>query len=508
MFHSLLGKKITLAALALVFLSALCHAQNNYHKALNTSFKDADSSAKIKDEEVNKIVTSLFYRGEIADTMLETGFASTVVDISKARTYSEARAAVISWIANNPKKAADYSIMFSNGVKRKIGGNDIEYNADGSITRTIYKYSLSDSFMAKIMELTAAASNKKLSAENLSDTSRNLFDGVSAYQDRLNTDFDSLLVSADKSAGNRRERQYKDRKKAVYSGKYDDIKLNRAALEKETNRAEYLLASLRGSGKGPKGAEKFYAYAQQAYGNFAGYASPLKGRKIINEEEAKKLENYRAELRKALAGLSLRLMAVYSADMAGSLEDDNYCAAMRISLIALAEKLNKKLEEAQSLDDLQAISNLLAEAQAEFSKKYMDYTAYKEAVSIEEKSKTLGFSCLADLFFFKLMSFINPHCRFVEARMETPKNSLAIKEAIAISKGASQNILFNEALDKTKTILNEIKFYSAYSAYRQYLGWGILFRPYEIKAGFNGVRLMLRPYFPWFVFCSQKYKKP
>jgi hypothetical protein len=532
-----------LAALSLVLLQAvfsLCCAFSAYAQPMEDPFvgkpaygvpvseiKETGMDAGEKDKIISKIRTDLSYRGKIADKMLESGVAGTVVNLSGAPTYSEAREVVIRWITGNPEKAATYAIMLSGrsgesgsspvqgvqgpGFGEGYGGKDYVVNGDGSIIRTVYKYSLSDTFLKRIKALTAAASDRSLSAENLADASRRLFEGTSPYQGTLKTDFDAVAGIEASAGGKRRKRGLSGSyRPAEYSGQYDNIKINRAALDNETSRAEQLLSAMRGNGKGPEGAEQYYAYAWKAYGNFAGYSSPLKSRKVITGKEADNLEQLRTDLRKALAGLSLKLMSLYTEELSRSLDDtaagyDELRRAMR----RLIEEIDEKLAEAGGLNDSVEITRILSEAQAAFSALYMAYSVYNTVFELGKQASGLGFSCLYDKMIFSLLSIMAPESPYIRVRNEA-KGAVSRLSAV-LKKAASGDIM--EALEKgrvdnLRALLYEAEGYSMYNRKAQYYMWGMLFRPFEVEISVRKINnkghAFFRPLFPWMNYHAEK----
>ena len=531
----------TLSAFAFALLQAvfsLCGAPCSYAQEQEpfaelpsgvpvSGIKAAGIDPSDKEKVLNKLRTDLAYRGKIADKMLESGVAGTVVNLSGSPTYSEAREAVIHWITRNPEKAAAYAVMLSGkpgsdgtssaqgvngpGYGVGYGGKDYVVNEDGSIIKTIYTYSLSNTFLKRIKALTAAASDRSLSAENLADAGRRLFEGTSPYQGTLETDFDAVAGIQTSAGGKGRKRSHSGGYRAArYSGQYDNIKINRAALDSETSRAEQLLSAMRGAGNGPEGAEQYYAYAWKAYSNFAGYSSPLKSRKVITGKEADSLEQLRTDLRKALAGLSLKLMSLYTEELSRSLDDtaagyDELRKAMR----RLIEEIDEKLAEAGGLNDSAEITRILSEAQAAFSALYMAYSVYNTVFELGKQASGLGFSCLYDKFVFSLLNIIAPESPYVRVRNEA-KGAVSQLSAV-LKKAASGDIM--EALEKgrvdnLRALIDEAEEYSRRNREAQYYAWGILFRPFEIEITVKKINqkkhAFFRVAFPWMDYHAEK----
>ena len=506
----------------LLFCSSDANAQeskNVYGPPVSAASNASESpnSKNSKENILNKILTDLSYRGKVADKMLETGIAGTLLNLSRYPTYSEAREAMIFWISKNPEKAADYAAMIYGGEKGNaspdanlgIGsfGNDYSVDEHGNIVHTIYNFSLSDGFMAKIKALNNAAADRTLSLENLSEAGRKLFEGSSAYQGRLESEFeaaDGVYIGG--SGKSRRNGFSGGFRPAKYSGSYDNIKINREAVDYESKRAGDLLALLRGNGGGPEGAEQYYSYAWKAYGNFTGYSSPLKSRKVITEKESFKLEQLRTDLRKALAGLSMQMMSLYAEEMSRSLNPSSAgYESMLSSLRRLIESIEEKLAYAGNQKDLSEITKKLSEAQAEFSALYMAYSVYSSAISIEKKAAETGFSCFADWALYKILSHLCPDIPFVRARADMKNFSKDIFSSL--KKAASGNLkeaIEDGSIDALGSAVSAVREYSLKNRKQQYFFWGMFFRPFEIEIFMVKGRAVFKPSFPWMIFKLEK----
>ena len=82
----------------------------------------------------DRLQTSLFFRGELADRILEADMAGSLVDLGAVETNAEARAALLEWIRKNPDKAADLYFQLKDGLPAaretgpRTGGMRWEYN--------------------------------------------------------------------------------------------------------------------------------------------------------------------------------------------------------------------------------------------------------------------------------------------------------------------------------------------------------------------------------------------
>ncbi|MBO4556684.1 MAG: hypothetical protein J5706_07980, partial [Elusimicrobiales bacterium] len=451
----------------------------------------------------------------------------TYVDLSSYGSYSELKVAVLTWIMDNPKKASDYAVRMSGAGTVKGAGmspeikvtengvesTGVEIRSDGTVGRTKYKYYITDGFMSKIKALTAAASNPDSSPEEMIRAGRMMYDAGSSKTGKsssISSPRDSGFFSSGGSsdAVDLSGTSY-GRARSSYSGTYDDFKLNRAALEQETSRAERIISAFRGDGSGPKGAEQYFAHAWKAYGNFEGFVSPLKSRKVITSSESEKLEHLRADLRKSLAGLSLRLMSLYAEEMSRSIKDgDEGHAAMIKSLRRLISNLDSRLEEAGSTDDLQKISGILSLAGAEFSAFYMSYSVYSRASDLKKQAENLSFSCLYDKIMFAVLSRIAPGSPYVAARKNLKQSASKMTPVIEQSAAGNIDAAFSGG---NMDVLNQALFaaldYSLSNRKAQYFSWGMIFRPFELNVIMRNGKPVFLPSFPWMVYKAEKQIK-
>lgn len=529
-----------LALSVILFLPIFLHSQTSQTINAPIPSVNADSSMSKKDirkQVYNKILTDMFFRSQVAEKMIESGMIGSVIDLSGLHTYSEIKEAALLWIAANPERAADYAAqnmssggasqggqggaaMPSGTAKREVNINVTEKGVegyglfvaeDGSFTERKYKYHLTGNFLARIKALTAAASNNSSTPEEMVQTGRMMYDAAGAYNGETMTGQVPKKSGLFKSGGGSsdavdlRGSSYGS-KKSVYSGKYDDFKLNRAALEQESSSAEMLISALRGDGSGPKGAEQYYAYAWKAFGNFEGFVSPLKSRKVITSSESEKLEQLRSDLRRSLAGLSLRLMSIYAEEMGKAINDDSSSSAtMQKSLASLIADLDKMLLEAGSVRDLNQLSRMLAAANAKFYAAYMAHSVYSNAQYIKNKAFNVSFSCLYDKLIFSFLEKTLPESPYVKARKDLENSVDSLK--ISAEKAASGDVngaLSGGIIENAQENLVAVNKFSLYNRKAQYYSWGLFFRPFEIAIFIVKGKVVFKPVFPWTAYRLEK----
>ena len=513
------GKKtltVMFAAAFFVFANVLpCTAQKKASDSRSATIQNATNDKTYRDQ----LISDLMLRAQVADKMIETGIAGSFIDLSKFKNSAELKAALVSWIARNPDKAAVYAgmILGDRNAKREFGsasGSEITVDKDGNIRYTKYKYFLSDGFMSKIKDLAAAANDPNASMERMVLAGRNMYDGTS-YRTRGgsgklmgNAPPVSAADSGNSYSGSSAAASTAKSLPAVYKGAYDDYKLNRKALDRETSHAEQLISFFRGDGNGPKGAEQYYAYAWKAYGRFESFVSPLKSRKVITESESEKLEQLRADLRRSLAGLSLRLMAVYAEEMSKGLKKDypGHAAIMK-SLRKLLESLDSRLAAAGQTDDLAQISDILSMANAEFSSFYMAYSLYSNAAQLREQSLNLPFSCLYDKLVYSLLENTSPQSPYVKARQGLGRAADEFDPVMdQAAVGNSDAVISGGKMDVLGDYIETVRRFSEANRKYQYFSWGFIFRPFELlpvvsSKGITGFRVS----FPWLEYKMMKH---
>jgi len=421
--------------------------------------------------------------------MLKSGTAYSVVDLKNASTYAEARAAVINWIGKNPEKAADFASPDKDGV----GAGSVrlgDYEVDGG---TRFQMFLTDGFMAKINALNGAAADTGLSAEELYGASRKLFEGSSPY---------SGNVSAEGFGAAPAYSGYSQRPSAVYTGKYAENRLNKTALSFEMDKASRALGAFRGTGRGPAGAERYYESAMKAYSDFSSFASPLKSRNMLNDAEAETLERTRLGLRRALAGLSLRIMTLYTEDMSRSITDENAAGfgEMRLAIRALLEKLDAAAASAaDSRADTVSVAAVLVSAHAEFGRIYMRYSVYRAAEKLGVRSSSVGYSCLYDYLISLWLARISPRSPMPVLRQSLAGIPAVVDASLArAASGDVNGVVSDGKFRDAEYAVDKLVSYSAFNRRLQFFFWGLFFRPFEVAVRVSGGRIKLVPEMTFF----------
>lgn len=429
----------------------------------------------IQAEEVSvvrdRLATSLFARGELADKIIAAGMEGTFVDVEGMETHAEVRSALLSWIRRNPDKAA-YAYLHL-----KTGATSLPDRIE--LRETVHE--LNPRFLDRIKALNAAAGDRNVSNEELELASRRLYEGPQAE------DEGSVVMGG--SA----------RRQTAYSPlNYADYRLNQGGLDKELAAAGAWLEAARGAGAATR---NFYGEAFGEYSAFLVAASALKGRTAITAEESRALEARRASLRARLAALALGERAYDLERMAAVLKDRG-----AVKLAGLADRLAARLS-ASALEilaggaSIRSLSAVSASAEREFASVYLMYSAYNSLVRLKELASPGGFSCLYDYAVYRYLSAFFPDAAYPKARRELASARPTLDEALLRADDGDMEGALSGAAGRAADLKAAAALAASASAFNrraQFLLWGALFRPAELRVSARGARAAFRPSFTFF----------
>lgn len=419
----------------------------------------------------DRIITSLFFRGEVADSMIASGTAGRVVDLEGFETNAEVRSALLEWIEKNPDKAATlYLHLDQTGVA-----------PPDSLTAYDASWEFNSKFISLVKSLNAAAKDGSVSGETLEMAARRLYEDPQAAEDGGGPEVRGGAASSGSG---------------FFSG-YADYRLNKAGLEREVAAAGAWLDGARGpGGRGPAGQEKFYGAALAEYGGFVVAASSVKGRGAITAEESRGLEARRVALRARLAALALRVRA---AELGRALGLLNEAGAGRLSrgLSEVKARLEASAARAETGRlTLAELGRLTRQAELEFSSAYLRYGAYSGLLDLRRRAAAPGFSCFYDYAVYRWLAFFSPGSAYPRARAALASALPALDAVLAgidsgtLGGGAEGLEVMTAAVDAALRAVSEA---SRFNRAAQFFQWGLLFRPVECGASFAGGGLSLRP---------------
>ncbi|OGR65915.1 MAG: hypothetical protein A2X31_01035 [Elusimicrobia bacterium GWB2_63_22] len=419
----------------------------------------------------DRLATSLFARGELADKIIAAGMEGTFVDVEGMETHAEVRSALLNWIRRNPDKAAQASLHLKTGAAALPGKIELR--------ETVYE--LNPRFLERIKALSEAAGDRNVSNEALELASRRLYEGPQAE--------DEGAVVMGGAAG----------RPAAYSPlNYADYRLNQGGLDKELGAAGAWLEAARGAGAADR---RFYGEAFREYSAFLVAASALKGRSAITAQESGALEARRAALRARLSALALGERAYDLENMAAVLK-----ARGAVKLAGLADRLAARLS-ASALEALEggasmrSLSAVSASAEREFSSFYLSYSAYNSLVRLRELASPGGFSCLYDYAAYRYLAAFFPGAAYPKARRELAAARPALDEALLRADAGDMEGALSGAAARAAELKGAAALAASASAFNrraQFLLWGVLFRPAELAVSARGGRAAFRPALTFF----------
>ncbi|MDT8287466.1 MAG: hypothetical protein RQ748_10175, partial [Elusimicrobiales bacterium] len=242
------------------------------------------------EETRDRILYSLFFRGEVADVIIEAGLAGRFVAAAEGEPYSELRERMLAWIKSDPDEAARvYLYLKSGGAAERPG----EPPADKE-----YSFEISPHFAGLVKALAAAAGDPRASDEDLGAAGRRLFSGLEMEPDG-SMGGDMRAVPAENGPA-------EDGSSLINA----DFRLNKKALAGSARRlgawAESAGRDLERA-RGPRAGRRAGLIGKA----FAGYrgllvaASSVSGRDRITAAEAARLEKLRLSVRASLSASSL-----------------------------------------------------------------------------------------------------------------------------------------------------------------------------------------------------------
>lgn len=424
----------------------------------------------------DRLLTSLFFRGELADLIIGAGMAEKFVDLEGLETNSEIRSALLGWIKKNPAEAAALYLHLRGGE----GPRPTAMQAEKST------WELNPGFLSLVKNLNAAAGNSAVSDEELETAARRLYGGPQARDEA------SVVTAGAAPAGS-----------GFFSLNYADYRLNKAGLEREVSASGAWLEGARGaSGRGPAGLEKAYGAALAEYGAFVVAASSVKGRSVITEAESRGLEGRRASLRGRIAGLALRSRAADLGAITAALAVGGRKPGLDKLLADIAALKTGLEDSAARIDDgavpFGGLRGLARGAEKEFAALYLRYSAYNGLAALRKRVSSAGFSCFYDYAVYRYLAAFFPEAAYPRARAELANAAAALDPALeAAGEGRVAEAL--SGLGGRAAAISEAERVSrgaaAFNRGAQYFLWGFLFRPFELGILWDGGRPAYRPVF-------------
>lgn len=437
-----------------VFLLALCLC--SAAPAAAQEVGAASAQQQELSEITNRLATSLFFRGEVADKIIEAGEAERFIDTSGMETYADLRLAMLGWIKRNPDKAAEVYL----GLK---GGGRLHTSIESR--QTVWEFNTG--FLDSVKALNLAAGSASVSREAMEMAARRLYGSGQALPDA------PVVMGGGVGGGT------VDSSDPGFAG----FRLNKAGLETELARASDWLEAIKPSVRSGR-ASRAYSSAFSVYREFVVAASDLKGRSAVTGRETERLENLRSRLRALLAALALYSRSDTLDEAARPLRglgERPGAGDMLSALESLRAELDSAAGEAGS-KDLLALGRRVNRFEERFARLYLEYTVYDGLLNLRKSASGRGYSCLLDYAAHRFLSAYFPGSGYARASAALAAAAAPLDEALVMA-GSGDPAAALEAVDvkKLQQAAAAVREVSRHNRAAQFFNWGILFRPVELR---------------------------
>ena len=445
--------------------------------------------ASLKD----RISISLFFRGELADKIMDAGLQTRLLNLSGRESRSEVREALLGWIKRNPAEAANLYFYLSRSGSPAALPAEIKYSQPA--------WEINPRFLDLMNALTAAAGNKKLSDEMLNLAAGRLFEGP-----QVPAEGPGVELGRGRTEG------------TGFFSNYADYKLNRSGLEREMLKLRGWTDALREGFRSRTAPEAAGASSEagmdppsprrrrllvdtlSAYDAFSASASALRARSALTREESAGLEKERNSLRNKLAALTLLELAARVTEAARGLGgEDARLFEDTEALSGSFEKAARNFEEGTAVPG--DIARVLPEAGRACAGFYARVSAARSLLKLRARLAAAGFSCLYDYLCCGFLERFYPETAYARARG-------AMAGAGSVLARAGSRLRSAQAADTDGDLAAEISAFtgaleivekaSAVNRRAQFFLWGIFFRPMELECSFSEGRLTFKPVFTFF----------
>lgn len=446
-------------------------------------------------EEVrDRILYSLFFRGEVADAIIGAGLAGDFVEAGEGEPYSEIRERMLYWIRSNPDEAARVYRKVRSGAASAGGamphGLPAQFAADKE-----YTFEISPHFVGLIRSLAAAAGDPRASDEDLAGAGRRLFEGLPA-------DPDSYAGGAMRP-GPPENGTAEDGASLINA----DFRLDKKALSASARRlgtwADSALKDLE-QARGPR-SDRRAGLVKKAFADYRGLlaaASSVSGRERITAAEAERLERLRLSVRGGLSASSLLSAADDLDSMADLMEKRGRPSSARRARLAAAELdgAGSRIESGKAAAG--EISRLVHGGESLYLAASFGARAALLLANMAETASVPRFSCLydalADLYFRRTA----PSSAYSRARLLLEGLGRAAPAAAGLAERGDFEGAFSVLSDASGSgtgpesaasgFGEAMKLSAAVSranARAQYLAGGALLNPFGLEFGPAGFRL-------------------
>lgn len=428
---------------------------------INYTRENDIENEKLIEEIKNNISKSLFFRGEVADAIIESNLVGKITQ-KEFKTYAEMRDYLIRWIEQNPQQAA---AMYS------FKGKDNKIKIPTEVNYFIPYWEINPYFKELIENLKKIADDKTLSDEELRLGGTRLFEGFINYgEGRIDI------------SGNLQNEvmDYKEQKNYFANYKVDNQALNRESenIKNIYNDFEKEMRNFK--------TEKIFSTKKILHARYLDFLlllAEIKGRKNLNKDEAFKLEKIRKDIRRYF--ISMKLL-IFASDLRNILEN--------LSEGILKYDIEKFIRVIEGEAETILTDENLALAYSFLKQSYEIYTNFKKELffwqgisKINFDASQINFSCLYDYIFFRLYVFFKENNIYAQKRKKIAENLAFLKEVE--KKSLERKIAFlnqqelktiGEKMLETRKDIEIVRKISQINRRQQFFMWEI-FWPFGIK---------------------------
>lgn len=410
------------------------------------------------DEIKNNILKSLFFRGEVADSIIESNLVGKITD-RQFGSYAEMRDYLIQWIGQNPDKAA---ALYS--FRNKEG----KINIPTEVKYFVPYYEINPYFKELIENLEKISKDYSLTDEELRLGALRLFEGEIDYgQGRIDINgrpvdgntYESKNISLVNYAVNISAlTQEAENIKSIYNAFVSELKkINSPSL---LNKKGLL---------------------DKKYLEFSLFIADIKGRKNLSEKEAINLENLRKDIRRYFISIKLLIFASDLKKIIQNMPD----GVLKYDIEKFIKLLETESENSLKEENLSMAYTFLKQSFEIYKTFKKELFFWQETSKIISESY-IGFSCFYDYLSFLVLK-IFPENVYFQKRKEILENVEFLKEIEKKSLERKIVYLNQEELEKINKKLLEmkrnieiVKKISEINRRQQFFMWEIFF-PFGVK---------------------------
>ena len=439
----------------------------------------------------DRLSTSLFFRGELADSIIEAGLQDRLLSPAGRETRSEVRSALLVWIKKDLDQAAN--IYFY--LKERQPGVPLP---SAGVNYEIPSWEINPHFIDLIQGVNRVAKDASISDEDISLVAQRLFEGPQARPEAYAPLVPGAAGGAEaQGAGNARDIDYAD------------YRLNTARVERESRALSGWFESVKtGLGSEISGAEKEKGLAAQrrlfdetfsVYRDFVVMLSGLKGRTKITGDESARLEALRRSLRKNLGELETLSVMSKINERAQTLPARSPGAkTLKADARRIEEAFKAFLDDLrENPESVKSAGSRLYDLEKAFDFWTLRFSAHGRLADLKDRITDRGFSCVLDRLIFQYLFRFRPSAGYVKLKAGLASYAPAIDtslegvaagdyETAALFSGTEQKSL-SRRIFEAEAEAARLETYSRFNRRLQFIFWDVFVNPFGLAPGPKGI---------------------